>query len=408
MIEILDKKNCCGCAACVQICPKQCISMQEDEAGFLYPNVNKETCIDCHLCEEVCHVLNKKEPQQPLAVYAAKNINEQERLESSSGGLFIAFAKHIIQQRGVVFAAVFNDDFRGVHHTYVETLDGIKPMMRSKYMQSVIGSSYKDCEHFLNLGRKTLFTGTPCQIVGLLHYLRKPYKNLLTVDIICHGVPSPKVWNRYLNEEICLKHIGIGKISDHSSIKLPLTISGVNFRDKKEFGWKRYRFSFSLSSTSSNKKYEFVSSVTRKNPYMRAFLGDMCLRPSCHNCVAKDGRSHSDITIADYWGIDQVMPEYDDDKGTSLLIVNTHSGEEAVNAIDIDKRISDLETAVKYNQSYCRSKPIPPKRDLFWLLFNEEKLTFQAIVNKLLNPSFGKRVHSFFFRVSRKLKKIYR
>ena len=199
MIEIRDKHACCGCEACVQICPKQCISFEEDAEGFRYPSIDRTICIDCGLCEKVCPVLNQSVPMMPLVVYAAQNKNKEELLHSSSGGIFILLAKEILKKNGVVFGAKFDDKWNVVH-AFAESEETVKAFMGSKYVQSRIGNTYSEAKKFLDSGRQVLFSGTPCQIVGLKRYLRKDYDNLLTVDIICHGVPSPKAWHRYLDE----------------------------------------------------------------------------------------------------------------------------------------------------------------------------------------------------------------
>ena len=179
MIEIKEKKNCCGCNSCVQRCPLHCISMQEDKEGFLYPMVNKTICTDCGLCEKVCPIINQDEPHIPTKFYAVKNKNEQIRTKSSSGGVFTLLAEQVITEGGVVFGARFNDKW-DVIHDYTETIEGIDKFRGSKYLQSLIGDNYKNAEQFLNQGRNVIFTGTPCQISGLKHFLRKEYENLLT------------------------------------------------------------------------------------------------------------------------------------------------------------------------------------------------------------------------------------
>lgn len=200
MIHITDKKNCCGCSACVQRCPKQCIRLEEDTEGFLYPQVDEETCIKCGLCEKVCPILNQADKLSVLEVLAVKNPNDEERMNSSSGGVFLPLAKEVINQGGVVFGAVYDESWE-VHHVYAEKIEDVYPMMGSKYLQSKIENSFKDAEHFLKQGREVLFVGSPCQIAGLRTYLRnKEYPNLLAVDFLCHGVPSPGVWRRYLAE----------------------------------------------------------------------------------------------------------------------------------------------------------------------------------------------------------------
>ena len=199
MIQILDKSQCCGCTACVSICPKQCITMREDEEGFLYPVVDSSHCIDCNLCKKVCPELYPKEMREPLHVYAAKHKNEQVRLASSSGGIFTLLAEKIIDEGGVVFGVRFNNNW-DVVHDYTETMEGLAVFRGSKYVQSYMGDCYLKAKSFLEQGRKVMFTGTPCQIAGLKNFLRKDYDNLLTVDVVCHGVPSPKVWQVYLDE----------------------------------------------------------------------------------------------------------------------------------------------------------------------------------------------------------------
>ena len=230
MIKIQNKQDCCGCSACVQRCPKHCISMKEDEEGFLYPVVVETLCIDCGLCEKVCPIINRPEKLPVMKVLAVKNRNEEERMASSSGGVFIALAKKVIEQNGVVFGAVFDVNWE-VKHTYSETLDGVKPMMGSKYVQSRIGESFSQAEGFLKEGRKVLFTGSPCQITALHNYLHKGYPNLLAVDFLCHGVPSPGVWRKYLEETFSLSAFkaAAGKNTVLLSVGPPLRRTKIQF-----------------------------------------------------------------------------------------------------------------------------------------------------------------------------------
>lgn len=199
MIRIDRPTDCCGCEACAQRCPKQCIAMHADAEGFLYPRINTAACIDCGLCEQVCPVLRPAAPRTPTAVYAAKNPDERIRMESSSGGVFTLLAERTIRAGGVVFGARFDEAWEVVHDS-TETIEGLAAFRGSKYVQSRIGTSFARAEEFLKQGRQVLFTGTPCQIAGLNRFLRRSYDNLLTVDVVCHGVPSPLVWRRYLDE----------------------------------------------------------------------------------------------------------------------------------------------------------------------------------------------------------------
>lgn len=228
MIQIIEKHKCCGCEACVQICSKHCISFEEDEHGFRYPKVNRVTCVDCGLCENVCPALKQSPARKPIKVYAYINQEERIRLKSSSGGFFSSLAKKIINQGGVVFGARFNEKWEVVHG-YTETYEGLEYFRGSKYVQSRIGNSYSKVKDFLRLGRMVLFTGTPCQISALNSYLRKPYDNLYTCEVVCHGVPSPLVWRRYLTEEI-LRPKGVdGKNSVLSSVEMSPVATKIRF-----------------------------------------------------------------------------------------------------------------------------------------------------------------------------------
>lgn len=389
MISIEDKTLCCGCSACAMKCPKHCITMQADSEGFLYPVVNEAECIDCGLCEKVCHELHPYDERKPLNVYAAINNDEEIRLKSSSGGIFYLLAEKTISEGGVVFGARFDDEWQ-VMLDYAERPEGVQPFMGSKYVQARTANAYKDAETYLKQGRKVLFSGSPCQIAGLHHYLRKEYEDLTTVDFVCHGVPSPKVWQRYLDEVVTS-----GKQA----------INDVKFRNKSN-GWKK--FNFVLSYNNEEKSYSLCS-WHQQNHYMRAFLSDMILRPSCHECRAKQGSSHSDITIADFWGIHIEMPEMDDDKGTGLVLVNTEKGRNALNWSKVTKKESSIEVASKYNGGLSSlTKPHPKRADFFAAL--EESSSVIDLIDKSLRPPFKSRVRMALRRykqlIKRALKKL--
>ena len=370
MIHILDKKLCCGCSACVQRCPKHCIILQEDNEGFLYPKVNGELCINCGLCEAVCPEINQRLKQKPLSVYAAKNSDEQVRLDSSSGGLFSILAEGIIKQKGVVFGACFDENW-DVKHRYTESKNDLLAFRGSKYVQSKIGNSFQQVESFLKEDRKVLFTGTPCQIAGLKSYLRKDYDNLLTVDIICHGVPSPRVWREYLHEEIAHQRINNDSVKPCSISDKNICIESISFRDKQS-GWKKYSIAFVFSMVSnSGDKFSFDTRMLyTENPYMKGFLADLYLRPSCYACPAKCGKSGSDITLGDFWGIQNIMPELDDDKGVSVVLVNTERGRNWLNNLEIDLWEVDYIQAVTYNPALEKSSYFPRKREFFFAKSN--------------------------------------
>lgn len=380
MIDIQNNKDCCGCFACVQKCPKQCIKLYEDEEGFLYPKVNAEICIKCGLCERVCPVLNQAEERTPIEVFAAKNPNEEIRTQSSSGGIFTLLAEQTIDSGGVVFGVKWNEHFEAVH-AYTETKDGIANFRGSKYVQSQVGETFKQAEQFLKQGRHVLYSGTPCQIAALKLYLQKEYDNLLAVDIICHGTPSPGVFRWYLSEELQIasarengKKIKFSQPSSITSIKksdilakeLGFEIKDIHFRDK-QFGWKNYHFNLSLENISTSTPTS-ISYPFYENAFMRGFLRDIYLRPSCYACPAKAGKSGSDITLADYWGINSLMPELDDDCGVSAIIVNTEKGKIALHSTNSELHPAPYEDICKKNPSLFRSCKIPEKRAKFFSL----------------------------------------
>lgn len=389
MLTIQNKDACSGCSACVMKCPKHCITMQADNEGFLYPEVNRVDCIDCGLCEKVCHELHPYQQRKPLNVYAAINNDEEIRLKSSSGGIFYLLAEKTISEGGVVFGARFDDEWQ-VILDYAETLEGMQPFMGSKYVQARTANAYKDAETFLKQGRIVLFSGSPCQIAGLHHYLQKEYENLKTVDFVCHGVPSPKVWQRYLDEVVTS-----GKQA----------INDVKFRNKSN-GWKK--FNIVLSYNHEEETYSLCS-WHQQNHYMRAFLSDMILRPSCHECKAKQGSSHSDITIADFWGIHIEMPEMDDDKGTGLVLVNTGKGRNALDWSKVTKKESSIEVASKNNGGLSSLTTPHPKRENFFAALDESSSVID-LINKSLRPPFKIRARMVLRRykqlIKRALKKI--
>ena len=294
---------CSGCHACVNICPKQCITMASDEEGFLYPVADKEKCVECGLCEKVCYAINPCKNENLPEVYACYNKDDAVRASSSSGGMFTLFAEHILNLNGVIFGAAFDENLI-VRHICVDNKEDVHKLRTSKYVQSIVGDSYKKAKELLENGRVVLFTGTPCQINGLMSYLGKKYDNLYTQDIICHGVPSSKVWKKYLEYTEKL----------HGS-KVDSTIN-PSFR-AKTFGW----LNFSVKINFENKTVH--AETLKKDLFMRSYLSNALLRPSCYKCSSKGLQRISDVTLADFWGVNRVLPEMFDDKGTSLIFLNT-------------------------------------------------------------------------------------
>lgn len=397
MIDIQDKNKCCGCHACATVCSKHCITMQADEEGFLYPVVDKNACTDCGLCEKVCPVINQNEPRKPLKVYAAKNKNEEIRRQSSSGGIFTLLAEKVVASGGVVFGARFDEEWNVVH-SWADTVEGIVAFRGSKYVQSTIGDSYREAKDFLKQGRKVLFSGTPCQIAGLKKYLRKEYDNLLTVDVVCHGVPSPLVWRTYLDEirkKLCTKR-GAGKNTESSSIgELPV-ITDISFRDKTN-GWKKYGFRLCYANEINEEK--FLLQPSKDNIFMKGFIANLYLRPSCYACAARSGKSASDISIADFWGVQNFYPEFDDDMGVGLIFINSEKGKSAYDIVDVYDIEAFYEQGLKGNKCLEHSAVKTNNVDVFWRNFSSGNW---KIINKLCKRS----VLSKMKRILNKLKRM--
>ena len=361
MINIQNEKDCCGCHACYNICPKNAITMMKDKNGFKYPKTDNDKCINCGLCEKTCPMLKKNKINNKPKAFACINKKDEIRIESSSGGIFSLIAENILNQNGIVFGAMFDERFN-VIHSYIEKTEDLYKLRGSKYVQSIIGDNYKKAKDFLENGNKVLFTGTPCQIEGLKLYLQKSYENLYTQDIICHGVPSPKVWETYNN---IIKH------------KFNSKIKRMSFRNK-ENGWKKYSLKYEFYNDNS------FSILNSESVYMKAFLKDLCLRSSCYNCNFKNIERNSDITLADFWGIQNILPEFDDDKGTSLVIINSEKGKEIFEEIkeNIKYIETDINKAIKYNQSMLKSAKLPKNRKVFFE--NLEDMNFDELVKKYL------------------------
>lgn len=386
-LHVEKVENCTGCHACFSCCTKKAVSMQPNIEGFLYPVIDKPKCVNCGLCEKVCPAINPintavsagSSASKPVA-YAAFNNDEEVRLNSSSGGIFTAIAQKIIEQDGVVFGAKFTDDF-SVAHGWTDSVEGLKDFQGSKYVQSVIGSSYKDCKIFLEQGRKVLFSGTPCQIQGLKKYLKKEYENLFTVDFICHGVPSNKLWQKY--------KIFREKKSASQTVK-------TAFRRKND-GWKQFSLSFTYANDS-----EYCASH-RKDLYMKIFLTDIALRSSCYKCPVRFLNRPSDITLADFWGIQNVLPQFDDDKGTSLVMLHSSQAAEFWSILKDSCTMEQiiLEQGIKYNPSMVRSPKMPKARKKFY--FDLETKPFEKVLKKYTTVSLWHKLCRLPYRVAKKI-----
>ncbi|MGL4762366.1 MAG: Coenzyme F420 hydrogenase/dehydrogenase, beta subunit C-terminal domain [Sarcina sp.] len=385
MISIKEKKECCGCYGCENICPKNSIKMIDDNEGFWYPKVNEETCINCGLCEKVCPIIQNSKKVDNIKFLACKNKEIEERIESSSGGVFSLLTEKVLNSNGIVFGAGYNENLE-VNYSCVYSVEKSKKFRGSKYAQSKVGNTYTEAKEFLEQGKEVIFTGTPCHIAGLKKFLGREYEKLLLVDIACHGVPSPLVFKRY--KEYLANLVG-------SKLK------SISFRDKSN-GWKNYKLKFKFEN--KIEKLELAS----ENYYMKGFLKDIYLRPSCYDCKFKKPFTEADLTLADYWGVQNIHLEFDDDKGTSLVLVNTKKGQEIMNLISdkMDIIETDGEFAISNNPCIVKAVKYNPKREKFFEDFDKVDLIENIKSNTKISlaQKVKLKVYSILSRVKRLIK----
>ena len=347
---------CTGCSACSSVCPEKAIAMAPDTEGFLQPRIDRSKCVGCGLCRKVCPVLTTplKNHDSPEC-FAFKTRDRELLRSSSSGGAFSELALPVIRSGGVVFGCVMTAPDFVAHHVLAESESALAAMRGSKYVQSDIGNAFVKCKEVLLQGRKVLFSGTSCQIAGLKVFLGKEYANLITVDFICHGVPSPAVWKKYLGQ-----HEAVAKSK----------VNSISFRNK-HYSWKKY----SLAVSFDNEKRNLINSLG-KDLYLKAFIGNYCLRKCCYTCSFKPGQgSVSDITIADFWGIEEVCPEAFDDLGVSAVIVHTTNGRTAFDKASANAyiKVVSIDDVTLRNPSYRNGVSIPSGRPLFMRYFRYVK-----------------------------------
>jgi coenzyme F420-reducing hydrogenase beta subunit len=351
-----EKNNCFGCRACFNICTSKAITMQEDKEGFFYPVVDNNKCTNCGLCKKACPSLNKsktfrKNTKNPDC-YAAIAIDDI-RLISSSGGAFSIIADEIFRQGGVVCGVAYVG--QKVQHIIIESPDNIDKLRGSKYVQSDTNTVYSQIKDIVKTGRLVLFTGTPCQVAGLNIYLGGIYPNLITVDLLCHGVPSQKVFDKYLEETLTDKKNG--------------DFYYTSFRDKIN-GWGVY------TTTTTTTGYKYYGGPTAKDTYLQAFINNMCLRPCCGTCPYTSTQREADITIADFWAIERFKPELNDGKGTSMILVHNEKGKKLFNIIKNKFMVLEkvpIEYAKYYNITLYTPLKQHRNRDKFFRLLNAGK-----------------------------------
>ncbi|MCO1600974.1 Coenzyme F420 hydrogenase/dehydrogenase, beta subunit C-terminal domain [Desulfosporosinus nitroreducens] len=349
MIKITDKTKCCGCHSCANVCPENCISMKPDNEGFLYPDVNVTKCINCNICEKVCPIINN-DPEKPVKekAYIVNIKDDKIREESTAGGAFSAIAQYTLDQGGVVFGATLGAGYF-VYHMYVEKREDLGKFRSSKYVQSEIGKCFSKVKEFLDLGREVCFSGTPCQIEGLQHFLRKKYANLVTIDLVCRAVPSPMVWRKYI---------------EYQQQKNQYCIERVRFRDKC-YGYKYSTMSLYMKPGCKKKDYH---KGIESDVWLRAFFSGICVRPSCYECNFKKRYRTSDFTIWDCFSVGRYSKKLDDDKGTTRVIARTNKAFEMFYKFkdNINYEEINIESAFGDVKEFVTPTKMNPMRAMFF------------------------------------------
>ncbi len=364
--QVCNAKLCVGCSACANKCPTLCISMIQDREGFYRPYIDIGKCVDCGLCKKVCPIINSpidtgKQPD----TFAMQNLDTSTRLKSSSGGVFSLLAEHILNCGGVVVGTGFDKKLNVVHKVISNTRD-LPELLGSKYVQSQIGNVYRETKNHLDEGTVVLFTGTPCQIGGLTSFLGREYSNLYTQDFICHGVPSPKAWRKYVEFR--------EKEKNSNAIY-------AQFRCK-DAGWQHYSLRLDFENDTS------YTERVDKDIYLRSFVMNMCLRPSCEKCLFKQIHRQADITLADFWGIEKRLLDWNDDTGTSLVMVHTDKGMELLKTTSSNTKQKQVDflDGVSDNPSMLESVRFNLLREGF--LRDIDKMEFSSVYNKYCSDAF--------------------
>lgn len=346
-IDCINKKmQCCGCSACYNACPSNAISMIINDEGFYEPKIDYSKCINCGLCHNLCPQLNNKiKFAFPIKTYAAYINDKKNILNSSSGGLFYQIAKKIIESYGIVYGVAWNQNMES-NHVKVDSLENLNKLQGSKYVQSNLKQIFLDIMDDLNNNKIVLFSGTPCQIAGLKSFLKKDYINLITIDLVCHGVPSPLLFNKY---------------KEWYEYKNNVKIIDYSFRDKYNNDWGVN----ARIKVLKNKKNKYLFVRAKLDPYFKAFTDGSNYRECCYDCKYAKKDRISDITLADYWGIENVHKNFINKKGVSLLIINTERGVSLFNNIinNIKYIESDINEAVKYNLNLNKPSVRPDLRN---------------------------------------------
>ena len=347
--KLADIRDCCGCAACFAICPCKAISLHRDGEGFLRPVVDSTRCCRCGKCKASCPVLNSgPSPVAPMIVYAARSLDAGYRDISSSGGVFPLLAEEILSRGGSVYGAAMAFPSLQVKHVRVETKKELQPVLGSKYVQSDMSAVFSNLATDVRSGKQVLFSGTPCQVAAVRSFLKQQPENLWLVDVACHGVSSPSVFDNY-----CKSMIPEGKRDD---------VCGCVFRDKR-FGWEKTGPTWFFKDPPTQ-------SHSSSDSFLKGFSLDLFSRPSCHNCAFRNYSSGSDLTLCDYWGGNTAFPEWDDEKGISAVLVHTGKGKRLLDSTGAEllRREVPLESVLQRNKSLISDfRPNRARLLFFWL-----------------------------------------
>ena len=355
-INITVKEDCCGCTACYNICPVNAIEMCEDSEGFKYPKVDEEKCIKCGKCKLVCPIINTKQEQEhKIDGYVINNKNKEVRKESTSGGAFSAIAEYVIKNGGSVYGAAFDENFE-VNHQEAKSIKDLSRFRNSKYVQSNLNDNFKKIKDKLENGKLVLFSGTPCQVEGLHSYLGKKYENLILVDVVCRAVPSPKLLRKYLD------YIKKSKLKNEN-------IEKVLFRDKSKYGYK-----YTLMTVKS-KNYIYQEGIDT-DQYLRAFFSGMAIRPACESCKFKKKYRVSDFTLWDCFNIEDFEKKFDDNIGSSRVLIQTDKGRKIFDEIkeNIDYKKIDEDIIIRSSKELTNSTKANPKRKEFMKKLDDEEI----------------------------------
>ena len=350
-VSDIKKEKCCGCYACYNICPVNAITMEVDAEGFWYPVISDEKCIDCGQCRRVCPNLNPPSVNKKEHAYACYAKDLAEHMSSSSGGIFAILAQECIQKGGIVFGAAFNDEME-LEHQEATCSNQLYRLKGTKYVQSRIGRSYSEVKKELIRGKEVLFSGTPCQIAGLKKYLGKDFENLLCIDLICHGVPSPAVWKKYLTDQF-----GEGQVI------------AMQFRNKED-GIEHITLDYTL------RHGEVIREDYRESPYIEGFINNYYTRPSCFCCEFKGIHRCSDITVGDFWSIREFHPEFYNGRGVSSMITHTQKGERWIKSVmeDIEICGATVKEISTWNESLLKPAKYNPCREVFFSRWGSENI----------------------------------